>query len=759
MRKISSLFISLCIIGAPAFSQPATDAKMNAFINSLMSKMTLEEKIGQMNLLTSDMDVTGPTMRDTYKQDILAGRCGNIFNAYTPKYTRMLQDMAMKTRLKIPLLFGYDVIHGHKTIFPIPLGESCSWDLEAMKESARMAAEEASADGLHWTYSPMVDIVRDPRWGRVAESAGEDPYLGSKIAAVKVQGYQDKSLSDSNSLLACVKHFALYGAAQAGRDYNTVDMSRREMFETYMPPYKAAIDAGVGSVMTSFNEIDGVPATGNKWLLTDLLRKQWGFKGFVVTDYTSINEMINHGVGKDDYEVGALALNAGTDMDMQGSVYYGQLKKLVADKKVSMASIDAAVRRILEAKYKLGLFTDPYKYISEARASNNIMTAAKIKKARDIGARSIVLLKNDKQVLPLKRSGTIALIGPLADDKRNLIGNWSAAGDWSKAISVRQALEEAASAGGFSVKYSKGSNLVEDTMLFRKLNNFGGGLTIDSTMNPQQLVEQAVQVATTSDVVIAVLGESQGMSGEAASRSEIGIPANQRVLLEALVKTGKPVILVLMNGRPLTLTWEDEHVAAIVETWFLGTEAGHSISDVLFGDYNPSGKLTMTFPRSVGQIPIYYAAKNTGRPLDPNNKYTSKYLDIPNTPLYPFGYGLSYSSFEYSDIKLDKKQLRAGEKLTVSVTVTNKGNYDGEEVVQLYTRDLVGSITRPLKELKGFKKIMIRKGESADIQFELSTNDLRFYNNDLKKILEPGAFKVFVGGNSRDLKEADFEVR
>ena len=752
------IFALLLLAGHNSYAQTkSSDQKMKTFIDQLIKKMTLDEKIGQLNLLTSDMDVTGPTMRDTYKQDILSGRCGNIFNAYSPQYTRQLQDMAMQTRLKIPLLFGYDVIHGHKTIFPIPLGESCSWDLGAMELSAKIAAEEAAADGLHWTYSPMVDIVRDPRWGRVAESGGEDPWLGSKIAAAKVRGYQGNDLSLDNTVLACVKHFALYGAAQAGRDYNTVDMSRRAMWETYLPPYKAAVDAGVASVMTSFNEIDGVPATGNKWLLTDLLRKDWGFKGFIVTDYTSINEMLNHGVGADEAEVGALALNAGVDMDMQGSVFYNQLKKLLDEKKVNMATIDAAVRRVLEAKYKLGLFDDPYKYSNEDRAKEKIFNEEQQKAALDISKKAIVLLKNANNTLPLKKSGTIALVGPLADNQRDLVGNWSAAGDWKQAISVRTAMEQAASAG-YQVKYAKGANLIEDTALLKKLNAFGGNIIADSAMNTQQLIEQAVQTAASADVVVAVLGESQGMSGEAASRSEIGIPANQQELLKALVKTGKPIVLVLMNGRPLTLEWEDNNVAAILETWFLGTKAGPAITEVLFGDYNPSGKLTMTFPRNVGQVPIYYEAKNTGRPLNPNNKYTTKYLDIPNTPLYPFGYGLSYTEFTYSDITLNKKQLKPNEKLEASVTVTNSGNYDGEEVVQLYIRDLVASITRPVKELRGFEKIMLKKGESKTVKFTLGIDDLKFYNNDLKKIYEPGAFQVFIGTNSQDVKEADFEL-
>lgn len=716
------------------------------FLRSLLQKMTLEEKIGQLNLLTSDMDVTGPFMKENYKQDILSGACGAIFNAYTPQYTRMLQDMALKTRLKIPLLFGYDVIHGHKTIFPIPLGEACTWDLGQMERSAKIAAEEASADGLHWTYSPMVDIARDPRWGRVAEGTGEDTWLGVQIAKAKVRGYQGESLADSNTVLACVKHFALYGAIEAGRDYNTVDMSRRQMYQFYLPPYKAAVDAGVATVMTSFNEIDGIPATGNKWLLTELLRKEWGFKGFVVTDYTSINEMINHGIVKDEYEAGELALKAGVDMDMQGSVYATQLKKLVADKKISVQTIDQAVYRILEAKYKLGLFKDPYRFADSARAREVIMSPEKLKAAREIAQRSIVLLKNEGGLLPVKPRGNIALIGPLGDSQKDMIGNWSAAGDFKKAVTLLQGLKSR----DLNVTYAQGANITDDSVLLGKLGIPAG--------NAAAMQQQAVELAKGADLVILALGESQGMSGEAASRSDIGIPASQKRLMEAVLATGKPVVLVLMNGRPLTLEWEDAHVPAILETWFLGTEAGNAITDVLLGDYNPSGKLTMTFPRNTGQIPIYYNRKNTGRPLDPNNKYTSKYLDVSNEPLYPFGYGLSYTKFSYGDMRLSKKTVRAGETLQVTVTITNEGNFDGEEVVQLYIRDVTASVNRPLKELKGFKKIFLKKGMKEDVTFTISVEDLKFYDRDMNYTWEPGEFRVMVGPNSRDVKEEKFDA-
>ncbi|WP_343701281.1 beta-glucosidase BglX [Chitinophaga sp.] len=740
MKKIAC-FILLFSSAAGANAQQST------FIRNLLQRMTLDEKIGQLNLLTSDMDVTGPFMKENYKQDILSGACGAIFNAYTPQYTRKLQDMAMQTRLKIPLLFGYDVIHGHKTIFPIPLGEACTWDMTLMEKSARIAAEEASADGLHWTFSPMVDIARDPRWGRVAEGVGEDTWYGMQVAKAKVKGYQGSDLAANNTILACVKHFALYGAAEAGRDYNTVDMSRRQMYQFYLPPYKAAVDAGVATVMTSFNEIDGIPATGNYWLLSELLRKEWGFKGFVVTDYTSINEMIPHGIVKDEYEAGALALKAGVDMDMQGSIYAGQLKKLVQHKKISMPEIDRAVTRVLEAKYKLGLFSDPYRYCDSQRAARQIMSAAHLQAAREIAQRSIVLLKNGNNLLPLKKGAKVALIGPLADSKKDMIGNWSAAGDYKKAVTLREGLQ-----GRVNLTYAQGANITGDTALLKKLN-------ITDTGRTEELLQAAVDAARKADVAVLALGESQGMSGEAASRSDIGLPASQRRLLEAVLAAGKPVVLVLMNGRPLTLEWEDAHVPAILETWFLGTQAGHAIADVLLGDYNPSGKITMTFPRNVGQVPIYYNHKNTGRPLDPNNKYTSKYLDVSNEPLYPFGYGLSYTTFAYDNLRLDKNALRMQDKLRVTVTVTNSGAYDGEEVVQLYIQDVTASVTRPVKELKGFQKIALKKGESREVVFTITAEDLKFYDRNMKYTAEPGAFKVFVGTNSRDVAEAVFELQ
>lgn len=756
-KRILACLLALSMAGGAAAQTKNNQNGKQAFINNLIKKMTLEEKIGQLNLLTSEMDVTGPFMNAGYKKDIEEGRCGSIFNAYTPQYTHQLQELAMKTRLKIPLLFGYDVIHGHKTIFPIPLGEACTWDLSLMEKSARIAAVEASADGLQWTYSPMVDIARDPRWGRVAEGVGEDTWYGVQVAKAKVKGYQGTDLSLNNTILACVKHFALYGAVEAGRDYNTVDMGRQKMYEYYLPPYKAAIDAGVATVMSSFNEIDGIPATANKWLMTDLLRKQWGFKGFVVTDYTAINEMMAHGVG-DEYKVGELALKAGIDMDMQGSVYTRQLAKLVADKKVTVAQIDTCVYRILSAKYDLGLFKDPYLYCDNNRPAKEILTPETRATAREIGDRSIVLLKNQNQLLPLKKEAKIALIGPLADSKRDMIGNWSAAGDFTKSVTLLEGIRQKLSGTG-KVTYLRGAHYTSDTTLLKRALQ-KAVLTAEDTANSAGMLAEAVTLAQQSDIVVMALGESYGMSGEAASRSDISIPENQEKLLRAVYATGKPVVLVLMNGRPLTLEWEDAHVPAIVESWFLGTEAGNSIADVLFGDYNPAGKLTMTFPRSVGQIPIYYNHKNTGRPEDPANKYSTKYLDITNEPLYPFGYGLSYTQFTYGPVQLDKTQLKAAAtgNVKISVAVTNSGNYDGEEVVQLYIRDKVASVTRPVKELRNFKKISLKKGETQTVTFELNVNDLKFYNSDLKYVAEPGDFTVFVGGNSRDTKSADFTL-
>lgn len=754
IRKM--LTIAALITGLHTNAQLAKEVKMNQYITVLMQKMTLEEKIGQLNLPSVGFDVTGPILSQGVEEKIKKGLVGGVFNTYTPVAVRKLQDIAVnETRLKIPLLFGYDVIHGHRTIFPIPLGLAATWDTALVQRTARAAADEATADGLNWVFSPMVDIARDPRWGRVSEGAGEDPWLGSQMAKAMVKGYQQADMGTDNAVLACVKHFALYGAAEAGRDYNTVDMSRIRMFNEYLPPYKAAIDAGAATVMTSFNEIDGIPATANKWLLTDLLRKQWGFKGMIVTDYTAINEMMAHGMG-DAKKVGELSLNAGVDMDMVGEIFLKHGVELVKTGKVTIAQVDAACRRVLEAKYKLGLFDDPYRYVNEARNKTAIMNDEKILLGKQAAIKSMVLLKNANQVLPLNAAKKIAFIGPLVKDQRNLIGNWSGAGDWKKAVSIWAALEQKFGAGKFL--YAKGCNLIDDPALRKRLNDHDGQITLDEK-TPEQLITEAVQTAQQSDVVVAVLGEAFGMTGEAASRSMIGLLDNQVELLKALKKTGKPIVLVLMNGRPLTLSWEDQNMDAILETWFGGTQAGNAITEVLFGEANPSGKITMTFPRNVGQVPIYYNAKNTGRPFDENQKYTSKYLDIPNTPLYPFGHGLSYTTFSYGDIKLSKTTITATDKLQVTVNISNTGNYDGEETVQLYIRDMVGSITRPVKQLRRFGKVTLKKGESREVSFTLTVEDLKFFNKDLKWVSEPGDFRVFVGTSSQEVKEATFTLK
>jgi beta-glucosidase len=733
---------------------------MNQFVEALMKKMTLEEKIGQLNLVSVGFDVTGPVVSKDVDANIRKGNVGAVLNTYTPVAARKLQELAVKeSRLKIPLILGYDVIHGHRTIFPIPLGMAASWDLAAMERSARIAAEEAAADGINWVYSPMVDIARDPRWGRIAEGAGEDPYLGSQIARVMVRGYQgaDNDMSKPTNVMACLKHFALYGAAEAGRDYGTTDMSMVRMFNEYLPPYKAAIEAGVGSVMTSFNDINGVPATGNKWLMTDLLRTQWGFNGFVATDYTAINEMIQHGMGN-DAQVSALALNAGTDQDMVGEIFLKNLAQNLKDGTVKQEQIDLACRRVLEAKYKLGLFQDPYRGVTEKRAKATMMKKEFIADARNISRKSLVLLKNDKNTLPLKKTGTIALIGPLANRQRDMIGSWSGAGDWKQAVSLEQGIKNVAS--GVKVVYAHGANITDDAQMIERLNAHGGDLNIDKR-TPEAMIQEAVQAAQSADVIVAAVGESQGMTGEAASRADISIPAPQMELLKALKKTGKPLVLVLMNGRPMALSWENQNADAILETWFSGTQGGNAIADVLFGDYNPSGKITATFPQVVGQVPLFYNHKNTGRPFngtDKLDKYKSRYLDVSNDPLYPFGYGLSYTTFSYSKPELSKTSIKQNEPLEVRVTVRNTGNYDGEETAQLYIRDMVGSISRPVKELKGFQKVTLKKGESKTLTFRLAPDDLKFYNNDLKFVSEPGDFQVFVGGNSRDVQEAAFKL-
>ena len=740
------------------FSQ-SRDAKMKSFVDALMKKMTLDEKIGQLNLPGSGDIVTGQAGSSDIAKKIREGKVGGLFNIKGVEKIRAVQKVAVEdTRLKIPMLFGMDVIHGYQTIFPIPLGLSCSWDMDLVEKSARIAAQEASADGICWTFSPMVDIARDPRWGRIAEGSGEDAYLGSQIAKAMVKGYQGNDLSKNNTIMACVKHYALYGAAEAGRDYNTTDMSRLRMFNEYLPPYKAAVDAGAGSVMASFNEVDGVPATANKFLQTDVLRKQWGFKGFVVTDYTGINEMVEHGIG-DLQTVAARALMAGIDMDMVGEGFLTTLKKSLREGKVTQQQIDIACRSILEAKYKLGLFDDPYRYCDEQRSKTEIFTDANRKAAREIAEQTFVLLKNSNNLLPIKKSGTIALIGPLADNKENMPGTWSVAADFSTPVSVLEGLKNVAGPG-VKILYAKGSNLDADSLFEERAGMFGKSFKRDSRP-AQQIIDEAVSIANQSDVIVAALGESAEMTGESSSRSNIEIPGSQEDLLKALLKTGKPLVLVLFTGRPLALKWENENVPAILDVWFGGSEAGSAIADVLFGDVNPSGKLSTTFPQNIGQVPLYYNHKNTGRPLAEGKwfeKFRSNYLDVSNDPVYPFGYGLSYTTFNYSDIKLNSTTLKQNQKITATVTVTNTGKVKGKEVVQLYIRDMVGSITRPVKELKGFQKIDLNAGESKNVTFTISVNDLKFYNGDLKYVAEPGDFKVFIGGNSRDVKEAGFKL-
>jgi len=763
MKYTSSLFFLAAVFSvntsmAQQKKVVAADPKMNAFITKLMSKMTVDEKIGQLNLPAVGFDVTGPILSEGVDEKIEKGLVGGVFNTFTPQAVRKLQERALtKSRLKIPLLFGYDVVHGHKTILPIPLGLSTSWDMNLIEKSARLAGREASADGLNWTFSPMVDIARDPRWGRIAEGSGEDPYLGSLIGAAMVKGYQTNSLSNKDAILACVKHFALYGAAEAGRDYNTTDMSLIKMYNEYLPPYKASVDAGAETVMVSFNDINGTPATANKWLLTDLLRKQWGFTGFVVSDYTGVNELVAHGLG-DLKTVSARSLDAGTDMDMVGEGFLTTLKQSLAEKKISMNVIDVACRRILEAKYKLGLFADPYKYVNEERAKTEIMSQKNRAEAKTIAEASMVLLKNNNQLLPLKKNAKIALIGPLADNKRDMIGNWSAAGDWKQAISVMQGLKNVAP--NMDITYAKGANLVDDPAILKQINANGAEIVADEK-SPEKLISDAVSAAKKADIAVVVLGESAIMGGEATSRTNLDLLPNQQALLTALSATGKPIVLVLMNSRPLTLAWEDANIPAILETWFAGTEAGNAIADVLVGNYNPAGKLTATFPRSVGQIPIYYNHKNTGRPYDgmSNEKFKSRYIDSSNDPLYPFGYGLSYTSFSYSPVTLNQTSLKTGQQILATVEVKNTGNFDGEEVVQLYLQDIYGSVTRPVKELKGFQKIFIKKGETKKVTFTITVEMLKFYNAELKFAAEAGDFNVFVGANSRDVSQAGFNYQ
>ena len=750
-------------IGALCLAFVACTGQKNAkdiFIDDLISRMTVEEKIGQLNLPVAGDIVTGQAKSSNVSERIRNGEVGGLFNLKGAEQIREVQRIAVEeSRLGIPILFGMDVIHGYETIFPIPLGLSCSWDMDAVELSARIAAEEASADGICWTFSPMVDVSRDPRWGRVSEGSGEDTFLGCRVAEAMVRGYQgpdkETQLTQEDQILACVKHFALYGAPEGGRDYNTVDMSRIRMYNEYFPPYKAAVDAGAASVMASFNEVDGIPATANRWLMTDVLRDQWGFEGFVVTDYTGIYELIAHGIG--DFEkVSVQALKAGVDMDMVSEGFVENIKNALDKGLVSMKDIDTACRRILEAKYRLGLFEDPYKFCRPEQAAQEVYCQEHRDIARKIASESFVLLKNDG-VLPLKKHGTIGLIGPLADTKSNMPGTWSVAARFDVPKSIREGLADAV-AGRAKVLYAKGSNLVSDYDLEMRSTMFGRELGRDDRSDAQ-LLEEALAVARCSDVIVAALGESSEMSGESSCRTDLSIPDVQQTLLKALVATGKPVVLVLFNGRPMTLNWEAANVPAILDVWFGGTETADAVADVLFGDVNPSGKLTMSFPKNVGQVPLYYAAKNTGRPLLEGRwfeKFRSNYLDVDNEPLYPFGYGLSYTTFEYGPVILSSFKVSEGESLTAEVVVKNTGNVAGKEVVQMYIQDLVGSTTRPLRELKGFRKIALEPGESRTVRFEITPELMSHYNSYLQFVAESGEFIVSIGSDSRTKNSASF---
>ena len=745
MRKIY-MSISLFLMAGASVLQAQTQIPE---VEEILGKMSLEEKIGQLNLVTPGGGVaTGSVVSEGVETKIKEGNVGGVFGVSSPEKVRQAQKLAVEnSRLGIPLLIGSDVIHGYKTTFPIPLGLSSSWDMDLIKETAQIAAKEATADGINWNFSPMVDIARDPRWGRIAEGAGEDPYLGSQVAKAMVEGYQGDDFTAPNTMIATVKHLALYGASEAGRDYNSVDMSKLKMFNEYLPPYKAAVDAGVASAMTSFNDIHGVPASGNKWLITDLLRERWGFEGFVVSDYTSVNEMIAHGMG-DLQDVSALAINAGLDMDMVGEGFLTTLKKSVEEGKVSEEQITKAARRILEAKHKLGLLDDPYLYSDESRPEKDILSEENRAVARKAAKRSFVLLKKHENTLPLAKDAKIALVGPLANNKNNMLGTWAPTGDPQLSVPVMEGIKNVAPDA--EISYAKGANISNDTTFAKNVNVFGPRIEI-SEETPEAMMEEALQVSKDADVIVAVVGEATEMSGEAASRTNLNIPESQKKLIRELVKTGKPVVLVLMSGRPLVISEEMELPVSILQVWHPGVEAGNAIADVLFGDYNPSGKLTATWPRNVGQIPIYYRMKTTGRPAaSPSEfqKFKSNYLDVENTPQLPFGYGLSYTNFEYGKTKASSDKLSENGSITITTTVTNTGDFDGEEVVQLYIHDKVRSITPPMKELKAFKKISLKKGETKEVSFELTAEDLKFYNADLEFVLEPGEFEFFVAGSS-----------
>ena len=759
IRKLIIAMTAVCFAGVAEAQVAQQDSKMNAFIDNLMSKMTLHEKIGQLNLPVTGDIVTGQAKSSDIAGKISRGEVGGLFNLKGVEKIREVQKLAIeKSRLHIPLIFGMDVIHGYETVFPIPMALSCSWNMDAIEKSARIAASECSSDGICWTFSPMVDICRDPRWGRMSEGNGEDPYLGSAIARAMVRGYQGEDLTQSNTVMACVKHFALYGGAEAGRDYNTVDMSHWRMFNYYFPPYEAAAKAGAGSFMTSFNVVDGIPASGNKWLLTDVLRDMWGWNGFVVTDYTAIMEMIDHGMG-DMQTVSALALNAGTDMDMVADGFMGTLEKSLKEGKVTEETINKACRRILEAKYKRGPFDDPYRYLDKKRPAKNVYTADNRAAAREIAAETFVLLKNDNSRLPLRKQGRIALIGPLGNTRANMPGTWSVAATLDKYKSLYEAMRDAVGDKA-TVAYAKGSNIMYDAQM--EANGSMFGREIRDSRSDKEMLDEALAVARDADVIVAAVGETSEMSGECSSRSDITLPDAQKDLLSALKSTGKPIVLVHFSGRATVMDWETKNFDAILNVWFGGSEAGDAICDVLFGDKVPSGKLSFTMPKSVGQIPIYYNHLNTGRPLEKGKwfqKFRSNYLDIDNEPLYPFGYGLSYTTFKYSNFRLSSSTMTETSAIKASVDVTNTGDYDADEVVQLYIRDLVGSVSRPVKELKDFSKINLKKGETKTVTFTIDAEKLKFYNSDLKYVCEPGDFNVMVGPNSNDVQTLKFTLK
>jgi beta-glucosidase len=732
--KRTFTFVIIILLTVNLLYAQREHATITSRVDALLAKMTLEEKIGQLNQYTGDLEVTGPVTNSENKLgDVKQGKIGSMLNVRGVENTRAFQKAAMQSHLKIPLLFGMDVIHGYHITFPIPLAEAASWDLDAIERSARIAATEAAAAGIHWTFAPMVDIARDPRWGRVMEGAGEDPYLGSLIAAARVKGFQGKGLGNLDAVMACVKHFAAYGAAIGGRDYNSVDMSKRTLWEVYLPPFKAAADAGAATFMNSFNDLNGIPATGNRYLQRDILKGKWNFKGFVVSDWGSIGEMIRHGYVKDSYEAAEAAIKAGSDMDMESRSYINNLAKLVKDGKIKESLIDEAVERILYKKFELGLFDDPYRFSNEQREKRTLGQSKFIEAARDMAKKSIVLLKNDQHILPLPRYlRSIALIGPLVKVEKEMKGAWAI--DWGKdehLISLFTAMEK--QSGKARLLYAKGCE-ANDTS--------------------RAGFSEAVRIAKDADVVIMAMGEGAGMTGEARSRSNIHIPGVQEELIQAIQATGKPVVVVLMAGRPLVFNWTADHVPCILFTWWLGSQAGNAIADVLYGDYNPSGKLPMTFPRSEGQIPIYYNYFNTGRPSPEGipSGYTSGYIDLPKSPQYPFGYGLSYTTFEYSNLKLSKDSILKEDTLEVSFTLKNIGKYEGEEVAQLYLRDLIAQPVRPVKELKDFRKILLRPGESKVITFKIDRGKLSFYNDDSERIIQPGEFNLFIGSASDDIR-------